>query len=92
MAKTWDGTSAKVPEAKKAGCCGPITDRISLIRQVSQGLHDGHAGIAALYDSIAEDMEDKKEKKQFSDLAARHRKMGVDSLTVLVPDSYEEES
>lgn len=85
MAKT---SSAEV---HKSGCCGPVADRIALIRQVSQGLHDGHAGIAALYDSIASDLDDEKEREEFRSLAIRHRAMGVESLTLLVPDGHEEE-
>lgn len=91
MAKTWDGVTAIKPSAQpKPGCCGPVKDRISLIKQVGQGLYDGHMGIAALYDSVAAESEDKAEKKQFKEIAARHRTMAEESLKIMIPDNIEE--
>lgn len=72
-----------------AGCCGPIQDRIDLIKQVGRGLRDGHFGIAELYDKIAEDIEDPTEKKQFTEKAKWHRDVGNKALEVLVPDGVE---
>ena len=37
------------------GCCGPVKDRIALIRQTSQMLIQGHSGIAALFHTLATD-------------------------------------
>ena len=71
------------------GCCGSVTDRISLIRQVSISLRDGHHGIAALYDTIAKDV-GPEERKQFEDKAAEHRRMGDESLKILLPDGVED--
>ncbi len=82
---------AKSANVAAKGCCGPIQDRIALIKKVSSGLRDGHMGLAQLYSSIATDIEEAKERKQFEDMAATHRKMADDSLKVLVPDGEEGE-
>lgn len=73
-----------------AGCCGPIADRVGLIKRVASSLHDGHMGIASMYESIAKDMTTKKEKKQFIDAAEEHRKMAEASRHVIVPDEVED--
>ena len=70
------------------GCCGPIEDRIATISKVATGLVQGHRGMAALYESVARDLEDPGEKEQVLEAAAKHRRLATESETITLPEGF----
>lgn len=69
----------------QSSCCGPVMERVALIKNISQMLHDGHNGLAEIYLSISREVSD-AEKQAFIDAAASQRELAKASLTVVVPD------
>ena len=75
--------------AKKAagpGCCGPLPDRVRLIKQTSQLLSEGHRGLAEIYKGMAKDAVTALDRDAF--LAAVEWEMDLSkrSLTITLPD------
>ena len=70
----------------QSGCCGPVKDRVELIKTVSRNLHLGHMGVAKLYSEIAKDIEDPKERKLYIESSRMHLFMAEESLLVVQPD------
>jgi hypothetical protein len=100
--KTFDGTIPHPPDTqpappllhvheKEPGCCGPVTDRLSLVAKLSKMLSHGHAGLASVYQSIANDLTREENKIAFLDAARNQEQLAADSALVTTLDVPEEE-
>ena len=98
--KTFDGTIPHPADTepappprheKEPGCCGPVTDRITLVTKMSKMLSQGHTGLASIYDSIAKDMEREENKAAFTKAAENQRRLAEESGYVTALDVPEEE-
>lgn len=69
--------------------CGPVQDRIHILKQVIQATAQGHMMLAGLYETLAKDLP--KESEDLRKAAAHQRFLQVESLKATLPDAFEDE-
>jgi len=97
--KSWDGvtlpSASTVPGVvrAKSGCTGcralPLLQRVQMIQVISRDLVTAHAGLADVYESIAEEQTDPREAGQYYAAAERSRSLAQMAAMVTVPDGPE---
>jgi len=73
----------------KQGCCGPVRDRVKVIKQVINATHQAHKMLADLYATLAKDLPG--ESAAFLEAEKHQRNLAEESLKATIPDEIESE-
>lgn len=84
--QTVEAAIDKIVNQQGPGCCGPVPNRIALVRQISQGAVMAHVGLAAMYRGLAAEVTNPKDKKAMLDAAEAQKKLAEESQKVVIPE------
>ncbi len=72
--------------APAPGCCGPVQDRVGMIRKTHIATWQAHMMLAGIYDTLVNDFPD--EADQFREAAEQQRELAEKSKTARIPDAF----
>ena len=68
------------------GCCGPVGDRVEILRKVHINTAQAHAMLAQIYETLMTDFPD--EAEDFRKAAATQRELAEMSKNATIPDAF----